>query len=174
MFSWFICDSLWPFVLIWSKIHQRRRLRKSFPFGTYWSLHGIKADVYTFIHESWQVFFLCIQGCIRALGQTWHSEHFSCDNCGLNFAEAGIGYHENEGTAFCGNCYTNNILPQCKGCKKPITDRTMKAMDAQWHVSCFVCKVLLSQKSEYRIFFRGGVSEASGAQSHSSHVWCNS
>ena len=75
------------------------------------------------------------------MGRTWHSSHFSCEVCGLNFTAAQVGFHENEGRALCENCYANNILPKCQGCQMPITDRTMKAMGGQWHVSCFVCKV---------------------------------
>ena len=81
------------------------------------------------------------QDCVRAMGKTWHSKCFGCEICGLNFSIAQCGFHENEGRALCESCYANNILPKCQGCQKPITDRTMKAMGGQWHVSCFVCKV---------------------------------
>ena len=73
--------------------------------------------------------------------RSWHSPCFGCMNCGLNFSQNDTGYHENEGQAYCEPCYTNMVLPKCKGCQKPITDRTMKAMGGQWHVTCFVCKV---------------------------------
>eukprot|EP00093_Oithona_nana_P013414 13414.XXX_655562_656017_1 [CDS] Oithona nana genome sequencing. len=47
------------------------------------------------------------------------------------------------------------VLPKCQGCQKPITDRTMKAMGGQWHVTCFVCKdcscTFEGQKSFYAI-----------------------
>ena len=75
------------------------------------------------------------------MGKSWHSKCFGCEVCGLNFSTAQVGFHENEGRALCENCYANNVLPKCQGCQAPITDRTMKAMGGQWHVSCFVCKV---------------------------------
>ena len=75
------------------------------------------------------------------MGKSWHSRCFGCEVCGLNFSTAQVGFHENEGRALCENCYANNVLPKCQGCQAPITDRTMKAMGGQWHVSCFVCKV---------------------------------
>ena len=81
------------------------------------------------------------EDCVRALDRSWHSHHFGCGGCGLNFSSHDIGYHENEGQAYCETCYTNMVLPKCQGCQKPITDRTMKAMGGQWHVTCFVCKV---------------------------------
>ena len=87
------------------------------------------------IHDS------SFQDCVRAMGKSWHSRCFGCEVCGLNFSTAHVGFHENEGRALCENCYANNVLPKCQGCQAPITDRTMKAMGGQWHVSCFVCKV---------------------------------
>ena len=53
-----------------------------------------------------------------------------------------VGFHEHNNQAYCEHCYTNIVLPKCRACEKPITDRTMKAMGNQWHVSCFVCKVI--------------------------------
>ena len=92
---------------------------------------------------------LSFQDCVRAMGKSWHSRCFGCEVCGLNFSTAHVGFHENEGRALCENCYANNVLPKCQGCQAPITDRTMKAMGGQWHVSCFVCKVpILSQLDE--------------------------
>lgn len=95
------------------------------------------------------------EDCVRALNRTWHSEHFACVGCGLNFSTADVGYHEHNGQAYCEPCYNNTVLPKCKGCNTPITDRTMKAMGGQWHVSCFVCKdcktTFEGQKSFYAI-----------------------
>ena len=93
-------------------------------------------SIYKIIHD-----FSIPQDCVRAMGKTWHSKCFGCEICGLNFSIAQCGFHENEGRALCESCYANNILPKCQACQKPITDRTMKAMGGQWHVSCFVCKV---------------------------------
>ena len=75
------------------------------------------------------------------MGKTWHQEHFSCCKCSKNFSKAKLGYHEHEGYAYCETCYTEHALPKCQGCSKPITDKTIKALGGQWHISCLVCKV---------------------------------
>ena len=51
--------------------------------------------------------------------------------------------HYPGGAAYCDQCYAERILPKCFGCHRPITDRALKALDAQWHVECFVCEVIV-------------------------------
>ena len=51
--------------------------------------------------------------------------------------------HYSGGSAFCEECYAETVLPKCYGCQQPITDRALKALDAQWHVKCFVCEVIV-------------------------------
>ena len=55
------------------------------------------------------------------------------------------GFHELEsprnGRPYCRNCYIDLTCSKCVGCTKPITDKAVKALDSDWHVDCFVCKV---------------------------------
>ncbi len=83
---------------------------------------------------------LFFQNCVRAMDQTWHANHFSCYTCDKQFT-AETGYHEHQGRPFCEPCYSDAALPKCKGCAKPIKDKAIKALNADWHLSCFVCKV---------------------------------
>ncbi len=72
--------------------------------------------------------------------KTWHADHFSCHTCDKRFT-AETGYHELEAKPYCEPCYSDKALPKCKGCSKPIKDKAIKALNAEWHLACFVCKV---------------------------------
>ncbi len=50
-------------------------------------------------------------------------------------------FHERGGFPHCKPCYVDEVCSKCAGCLLPITDRALKAMEADWHVECFVCKV---------------------------------
>ena len=52
-----------------------------------------------------------------------------------------LSYREEGGRPYCDPCYTATVLPRCAGCTQPITDRALRAMDQQWHVTCFTCQV---------------------------------
>jgi len=80
-----------------------------------------------------------LDNCVRAMEKTWHANHFSCYTCNKQFT-AETGYHEHEGKPYCEPCYTDVALPKCKGCSKAIKDKAIKAMNAEWHLGCFVCK----------------------------------
>lgn len=94
------------------------------------------------------------------MDKNWHPEHFQCVGCSVQFSgsltyrESGeaimsdddqtlVTSHYSGGSAFCDQCYAERILPKCFGCHRPITDRALKALDAQWHVECFVCEVIV-------------------------------
>ena len=74
------------------------------------------------------------------MDKTWHGNHFSCHTCDKQFS-AETGYHEHDGKPYCEPCYSDVALPKCKGCGKPIKDKAIKALNSDWHLSCFVCKV---------------------------------
>eukprot|EP00092_Neocalanus_flemingeri_P078903 GFUD01098240.1.p1 GENE.GFUD01098240.1~~GFUD01098240.1.p1 ORF type:complete len:184 (-),score=40.61 GFUD01098240.1:20-571(-) len=78
------------------------------------------------------------QECVRAMDKTWHPEHFQCYGCLVQFSGS-MSYREKDSHPYCDNCYTDTVLPKCGSCNKPITDRVIKALDTQWHVTCFVC-----------------------------------
>ena len=55
------------------------------------------------------------------------------------------GFHEMEspknGKPYCRNCYIDLTCSKCAGCKQAITDKAVKALNSDWHVECFICKV---------------------------------
>ena len=79
--------------------------------------------------------------CMRALGKTWHPEHFFCTLCGKHFGSE--GFHEKDGRAYCRECYYEKFAPRCKRCSKAIMEGFVSALGSQWHTECFCCKVKL-------------------------------
>ena len=63
-----------------------------------------------------------------------------CHKCGEPF-EKDQGFHERNNFPYCKACYVELACEKCAGCSKPITDKAIKALDKDWHVACFVCKV---------------------------------
>ena len=63
-----------------------------------------------------------------------------CVECAAPFSGS-LSYREEGGQPYCDPCYTATVLPRCAGCTQPITDRALRAMDQQWHVTCFTCQV---------------------------------
>ena len=86
---------------------------------------------------------------------SWHPEHFQCYGCLVQFSGS-MTYREKDGQPYCDHCYTDTVLPKCGGCKEPITDRALKALDKQWHVKCFVCMVSKTLYMLDYIFFNFG------------------
>ncbi len=84
---------------------------------------------------------------MKALGQAWHPEHFSCRKCGEVFSRD-QAFHEKGGFPYCKSCYVDLVCSKCAGCCLPITDRALKAMEADWHVECFVCQVRKERRED--------------------------
>lgn len=76
--------------------------------------------------------------CVTALEQSWHPEHFFCAHCGSPFGDD--GFHEKNGKAYCRNDYYNLFAAKCSGCRKPVMQNYITALDGHWHSECFVCK----------------------------------
>jgi len=76
------------------------------------------------------------------MDQTWCAPCFTCTTCDKRFS-AETGYHEHESRPFCEPCYADVALPKCKACGSAIKDRAVKALNADWHLGCFVCKVCI-------------------------------
>ena len=55
---------------------------------------------------------------IKALGQTWHPEHFKCVSCGILFDVNNSGIHSHHGRPFCKSCYIAAVCEKCHGCHK--------------------------------------------------------
>ena len=85
------------------------------------------------------------QKCVTALEQTWHPDHFFCNQCGCQFGED--GFHEKDGKPYCKADYLGMFALKCKGCDMAISEGYISALNAQWHAQCFVCRVSLSSPS---------------------------
>lgn len=77
---------------------------------------------------------------IVACGSTWHVGHFFCAECGDPF-DAQTPFVERNGYAWCVGCHAGRFSGKCKGCRKPVLKEGIRALDAEWHASCFVCTV---------------------------------
>lgn len=77
---------------------------------------------------------------VVACGGEWHVGHFFCAQCGDPF-DAKKPFVEREGYAWCVECHTRRFSGKCKGCRKPIVDLVVRALEAEWHENCFCCKV---------------------------------
>ncbi|XP_022243820.1 paxillin-like [Limulus polyphemus] len=76
--------------------------------------------------------------CVMALDKSWHPDHFCCTKCGEQFDEE--GFHVKDGKPYCQEDYFDLFGVKCGGCKRPITENYVSALDNQWHSQCFVCK----------------------------------
>ena len=72
--------------------------------------------------------------------KTWCAGCFVCSGCESQFT-AESGFHEHQERPYCQDCYAEVALPKCAGCLGPIKTKAVKAMDKDWCVGCFVCKV---------------------------------
>lgn len=81
-----------------------------------------------------------LQKVVKALGKTWHDEHFTCSGpCKKPMSTQ--PFFEKEGKVYCKPDYEKLFAAKCEGCQNPITDNTIVALNAKWHKDCFVCKV---------------------------------
>ncbi|GCE25542.1 hypothetical protein KDA_10260 [Dictyobacter alpinus] len=55
---------------------------------------------------------------LRALGATWHPEHFLCAGCGQ--AIQGTSFQVHQGSPYHVECYRRQIAPHCVYCDKPL------------------------------------------------------
>ena len=91
--------------------------------------------------------------CTEAMGQKWHPECFTCNECGKSlgdevFMERKITDKESDDPnnnqtktmAYCEKCYNTLFAPSCARCQKPISGKFLHAMDKYWHPECFSCK----------------------------------
>ncbi|RPA81655.1 hypothetical protein BJ508DRAFT_306271 [Ascobolus immersus RN42] len=91
---------------------------------------------------------------VVACGGSWHVGHFFCAECGDPFT-AQSRFVEKDNYAWCLPCYGRRYSEKCKKCRKPITDTVVKALDAEWHVECFVCTECSGGFDDGRYFIRG-------------------
>ncbi|EUB60957.1 Paxillin [Echinococcus granulosus] len=80
-----------------------------------------------------------VDRCLEAMGYFWHPDHFFCQGCHTPFVDNATA-HEHQGKVFCPNCYYSKFGERCGGCRKPITDAYITALEQPWHEDCFKCK----------------------------------
>jgi hypothetical protein len=77
--------------------------------------------------------------CITALGTTWHTDHFFCCQCAVQFP-AGSGFLEKDGKAYCERDYYRLFATRCGKCGEIIVGEYISALNKEWHNKCFTCK----------------------------------
>ncbi|GAU94812.1 hypothetical protein RvY_06524 [Ramazzottius varieornatus] len=75
------------------------------------------------------------EGC-TALDQLYHTNCFTCNQCGKPLR--GGSFYNIEGKIVCEADYMNT-LEKCTSCKKPISERILRATGKPYHPQCFVC-----------------------------------
>ncbi|KAI6194724.1 Zyxin [Aphelenchoides besseyi] len=86
------------------------------------------------------------QKILRALGQAFHPECFTCPGCQKSLD--GIPFTvSKENVAYCLDCYHERFSPRCAACLKAIAPTgnetevaRVVALDKSYHVSCYVCE----------------------------------
>ncbi|KAF7635734.1 hypothetical protein Mgra_00004826, partial [Meloidogyne graminicola] len=78
------------------------------------------------------------QRCVTALGRNYHIDHFICADCGCPIKDE--GFHERSNSAYCNKCFYRQYAPKCQGCKQPIINKFINALNTQWHPECFCCQ----------------------------------
>jgi hypothetical protein len=82
---------------------------------------------------------------VEALGQKWHTECFSCTECGCSLTakdEDGkeiVEYFEAELQPFCKQHFTDKFCDPCVKCQLPIMGTALEALGGKWHPSCLTC-----------------------------------
>lgn len=78
------------------------------------------------------------------MGKTWHEDHFVCAGP-CKKPMAAVPFFERDGKPYCKPDFEKLFAAKCEGCEQPITDKTIIALNANWHRDCFVCKVNLTR-----------------------------
>ena len=79
---------------------------------------------------------------VLACGGTWHVGHFFCAQCGDPF-DAKTPFVERDGYAWCVGCHAGRFSGKCKGCRRPVVEGGVMALEGEWHEECFCCVVSL-------------------------------
>ncbi|KAM6288800.1 LOW QUALITY PROTEIN: transforming growth factor beta-1-induced transcript 1 protein-like [Aegotheles albertisi] len=74
---------------------------------------------------------------VKALGCSWHPEHFVCARCGGELG--GSSFFEKDGVPYCPRDYGRLFSPRCARCAQPILDKMVTALDKNWHPEHFCC-----------------------------------
>lgn len=77
---------------------------------------------------------------IKALDQSWHTACFTC-SCGLVFAEGDGSFIEQNGTAYCDECFATEFGQRCDQCGGAIAESAIDAGGKSYCKDCFKCSV---------------------------------
>ncbi|KAL7720810.1 Four and a half LIM domains protein [Entamoeba marina] len=75
---------------------------------------------------------------VKALGKFWHSECFTCCECGNSFGGE-RKLMELNGNPLCSLCHQENHTEKCFSCNKPLISSYVTAGDNKYHPECFRC-----------------------------------
>merc|ERR1711935_372680 len=64
----------------------------------------------------------------------FHPKCFNCAKCKKPLGDA--GYYEKDDKFYCQGCYTDQFMPKCAGCGKPLIGQLVKAFGKQYHKEC--------------------------------------
>ncbi|XP_075218723.1 leupaxin-like [Lycorma delicatula] len=87
---------------------------------------------------------------VKALGETWHQEHFLCSECKKPITSN--KFNVEQGKPYCEDDYADLFLKKCQGCKAPIRDVVVIALNQTWHKDHFVC-IMCGTKLANKGFF---------------------
>lgn len=63
---------------------------------------------------------------------------------------SGTPFFEREGKPYCKADFEKLFAAKCEGCKNPISENAVIALEAKWHKDCFKCKVTsLPEQNNY-------------------------
>jgi len=74
---------------------------------------------------------------LQALGNLYHVDCFVCKKCTKKIGTEEFFVKDNK--AYCENCYKTSFLPKCSRCSKEIEGKYLKALNQDFHESCFNC-----------------------------------
>ncbi|EDW30578.1 GL26770 [Drosophila persimilis] len=91
---------------------------------------------------------------ITALGKSWHPDHFACKDCQLPITEA--TFNIQSGEPVCSDCFVKNYSGTCFGCKQPILERTINAMEKSWPRGVLPVQWPLQKAAGWHFLLRAG------------------
>merc|ERR1711991_824119 len=76
---------------------------------------------------------------LQVLGGLYHFTCFACNGWGNNVGTD--EFFDRDNKPYCVICYKKSYLPKCTRCFKSIEGRNLKALNKDFHESCFNCAV---------------------------------
>lgn len=76
---------------------------------------------------------------LQVLGGLYHFTCFACNGCGNKVGTD--EFFDRDNKPYCVICYKKSYLPKCTRCFKSVEGRYLKALNKDFHESCFNCAV---------------------------------